>query len=65
MDQLAGTLANDVHPQQRVSVQVEDQLQQAGGVADDLPARDLAVVGFAHFVRHALLGQLFFVAANG
>src|SRR6185312_8749993 len=64
VQQLAGALADDVHAEQRVRLAMEDELEAAGGVAADLPARDLAVVGYADFVRHIFLGELFFGLAD-
>ena len=52
----AGALANDVHAQQLARLIMENELKQASGVANDLPARDLAVLRLAHLVRHARLG---------
>src|SRR3989304_6862446 len=62
--ELTRALADDVHPQQLARLQMEDELEQAGAVADDLPARDLAVLGFANLVRDAPVGQLFLGAAH-
>ena len=43
---------------------MEDQLQAAGGVAANLAARDLAIVGHAHFVGHVFVGELLFGLAD-
>ena len=65
VDQLAGAFADDMHTQQFVILAVKNQLEHADGVADDLSARDLFVIGFANFVGDARLGQFFFVGADG
>ena len=43
VDQFAGAFADDVDAEQFAGVGAEDDLQQTGDVADDLPARDLAI----------------------
>ena len=60
VQQLAGALADDVHAQQFARLAMENQLEPAGGIAANLAARGLSIVGQAHFVRRVLLGQLFF-----
>ena len=54
VDELAGDLADHVHAEQLAAGRVEDQLNHAVGVADDLPARVLAVLGLADDVRDVL-----------
>jgi hypothetical protein len=51
-------------PKELVRVPVEDQLQEAAAVADDLAARDLLVVGLAHLVGDAVARELLPVAAH-
>src|SRR5437016_12878958 len=58
MEKLRRAVANDVNAQQLFGLAVEDELQPAGGVPHDLPARDLAIVSDADFVGHVLFGEL-------
>ena len=58
VDQLGGALADDVHAEHLAGVAMEDELEAAGGVAANLAAGDLAVVGHADFVGHVFVGQL-------
>ena len=58
MDQLAGAVADDMHAEQLAGLAVENQLQQASHVADDLAAGDLLIVGLADLIGDADLGQL-------
>ena len=58
--QLTGALADDVHAQQRVRVQVEDQLQQTAGVTADLAARNLPILRLADLVGNPGFGQVVF-----
>src|SRR6266540_898674 len=64
VNQLAGALADDMNTQERARFGVKDQFQQAGAVAHDLAAGDLAILRLAYLVCNALLGQFFFVAPN-
>src|SRR5207302_8929114 len=64
VNELARARADDVDAQMRVGVELEDELQQAGAIADDLPAGNLAVVRLADLVRHAGVGQLLLGAAD-
>lgn len=50
VEQFGGALADDVDAQEFLRLPVEEQLQPAGGVASNGPARDLAVVGDADLV---------------
>src|ERR1035438_3056922 len=60
VQQLAGALADDVYAQQFPRFSMEDQLEPASGIAANLAARGLAIIGQAHFVRRVFFGQLFF-----
>ena len=56
--QFAGAVADDVDAQQLPRLAVEQQLEQAGCIADNLAAGDFAVARFANLVLHAVAGQL-------
>ncbi len=60
----AGAFADDVHAENLARVAMEDELQAAGGVAANLAARGLAIVGHADFVGHVFVGQLLFGFAD-
>ena len=64
VDQFAGAFADNVDAQHLARVTVKDQFEPTGRVAADLPARCLAVVGHAHFIRNILVGQLLLGLAN-
>ena len=59
-----GSFADDVHAQNLARFAMKDELQPPGGIAADLPARGLAIVGHADFVGHVFLGQLLFGLAG-
>src|SRR5437667_5812637 len=50
VDQLAGTLADDVDAEQLAGLAVKDQLEEPGDVAEDLAAGDLLVARLADLV---------------
>ena len=54
----AGAFADDVHAEHLARVAMEDELESARGVAANLAAGDLAIVGHADLVGHVLVGQL-------
>src|SRR5207249_7552807 len=58
VEKLGRAVANDVNAQQLLGLAMEDELQPAGGVPHDLPARDLAIVSDAYFVGHILFREL-------
>lgn len=58
VDQLGGVRANGVHAKDRVVVLVDEDLEHAVLVAEELPARNLLVGRDAGFVGDALLGEL-------
>ena len=64
MQQFARALADNVDSDQRMCLSVEDQLQPSGGVAANLPACDLAIVGYAHLVGNVLFRKLFLGLAD-
>src|SRR6266511_2310666 len=65
VNQFARAFTNNMYTQQLMRIKMKDQFQEPRLVADDLSAGNLAVLGFAHFIRNALLCQFFFVAPNG
>src|SRR5437016_3013307 len=64
VDQLAGTLADDVDAEQLAGLAVKDQLEEPGDVAEDLAAGDLLVARLADLVGRGGLGQLLFGLAD-
>src|ERR1035438_10442044 len=64
VQQLGCAFADDMHTQYLLGLPIKDQLQAACSVAADLPARDLAIIGHAHFVRNVVIGQLLFSLAD-
>src|SRR6476620_10024926 len=51
VDQLAGTLADNVDAEQLAGLAMKDQLQEPGNVAEDLAAGDLLVARLADLIR--------------
>src|SRR5262249_53896446 len=56
VDQLGGAGADRMHAEQAMVLTVEQHLEHAAVVPEDLPAGDLAVARDAGLVRHAVLG---------
>jgi len=65
MDEFARAFADDVHAEQFMCFEMEDQFQESGLVADDLSACDFAVLRLAHFVGDACFREFLFVAPDG
>src|SRR5690348_17007417 len=53
VDKFTRTFTDNMYPQQLMGLQMEDQFQEASLISDDLPAGDLAVLGFANFIWNA------------
>src|SRR5271170_2082242 len=64
MDQLGRALADDMYAQYRPVFAMKDELEASGGVAANLAARDLPVVGHAYFIWNVLIGELLFRLAD-
>src|SRR5690349_11620156 len=64
VNELTGSLANDMYAQQLMGVEVKDQFQQPRLIADDLSAGNLTVLGLAYFIRNPRFGQFFLAAAH-
>src|SRR5580700_5755957 len=60
MKQLRGPFADDVHTKHLLGLAMKTYFQAPCGVASDLATRDLAIIRHAHFVRHVIVGKLFF-----
>src|SRR5437868_2528925 len=58
MQQLRRAFTDDMHSENLFCFAMEDKLEPAGGVAADLAARDLAVVGDTDLVGHVFIGEL-------
>src|SRR5580704_446409 len=58
MHQLAGSFADDVDAEQHSRLAMKNQLEPPRCVAPNLPARDLPVISYSHFVGHVLVCQL-------
>src|SRR2546422_3831774 len=58
MDQLRRAAPDDVDAEESPILPVEEHLEEAAIVAQDLPAGDLSVPGHAGLVGHLALGQL-------
>src|SRR5262249_55437843 len=58
VNQLRRAAADGVHAEQLPSLAVEEHLEEAAVVAEDLATRDLAVACDAGLVRHALASEL-------
>ncbi len=58
VQQFGGALSDDVHSQQMPGLAVKDNLQTSCGIAPDLAARDLAIIGDPNFVGHIFIGEL-------
>ncbi len=58
VEQFARAFADDVHAEHFPGLTMEDELQPPGGVAANLTARDLAIIGDADLVGHVLIGKL-------
>ena len=64
MQQLRRAFTNDVNAKHVERITMKNKLETAGGIAADLTAGNLPVVGHAHFIGHILVGQLLFGLAD-
>ena len=51
-------------PKQLVSLEMEDELQQARTITNNLAAGDLAVLGLSNLIGNTVLGKLLLVTSH-